>query len=70
MSKTEVVYLHLMVVTQALKYKMLLWTRENIQVLTDFSKFPQKDPSFQTDMVRFRLERLIRAYLKYGEGSG
>lgn len=70
MSKNEVVYLHLMMVAQALNYKMLLWTRENVQVLTGFSKFPQKDPSFQTDIVRFILERLIRAYLKYGEGSG
>lgn len=56
-------------VAQALKYKMLLWTYENIQVLTGFNKF-NKDPSFQTDVGRFRLERLIRVYLKYGEGSG
>lgn len=56
---------------EALKYKMLLWTYENIQVLTGFNKFPKKkDSSFQTNIGSFRLERLVRAYLKYGEGSG
>lgn len=68
--QSEFVYLQLMVVTQVLKYKMLLWAYENVQVLNSFNKFPKKDPSFQTDTGRFRLEGLIRACLKYGEGSG
>lgn len=57
-------------VAQALKYKMLLWTYENIQILTGFNKFAKKDPSRQTDIGTFRLGRLIRVYLKDGEGSG
>lgn len=64
MSKNEVVYLHLMMVAQALNYKMLLWTRENVQVLTGFSKFPQKDPSFQTDIVRFFIRKANKSVFK------
>lgn len=55
-------------VLQALKYKMLLWAYENMQVQTGFNKFHKV--LWEIDVGKLELERLVRANLKRGEGSG